>query len=120
MGGGIGTFSRAAAVVLLFAVCAGGVLIALGALWPDPEEGDGLAPTLVAFGEAGECASGEREACVSEGCGGERICMHGSWSGCFVYDECTPGEERFCEAYGCSSGVQTCDECGQWGECGPG
>ncbi|MBN2121954.1 hypothetical protein JW721_02765 [Candidatus Micrarchaeota archaeon] len=120
---GTGTVSRTAAVVLLFAVCAIGILLSLGMFWPELEEEHGIPPTLIRLGEgeANECGSGAREPCTEgEGCAGERVCMHGSWSGCFVYDECTPGEERFCAMGGCSSGVQTCNDCGQWGECGAG
>jgi hypothetical protein len=120
MGEGTGTISRTAAVVMLFAVCAAGILLSLGALWPVDGEEQGIPPTLITLGagEATECESGAKEACEAQGgCAGERVCMHGSWSVCFAYDECTPGEERFCSAWGCTSGVQRCNECGQWGEC---
>jgi hypothetical protein len=120
---GQGTFSRTAAVVLLFALCAGGILLALWAILPVEGDSAGIAPTILIFGPSGdeECISGATSECKTDGgCEGERVCMHGFWSGCFVRDECTPGEERFCNALGCTSGVQKCNECGQWGECGPG
>lgn len=111
--------SKTAAMLITFIICGAAILFLFLAFYSDLGMEPGFAPTVIYFGgNTGECASGERLACTTyEGCAGEKACMHGSWSGCRKIEECTPGEERLCPTHTCTSGIQTCNECGQWGRC---
>ncbi|HLC68596.1 MAG TPA: hypothetical protein VJH24_02050 [Candidatus Bilamarchaeaceae archaeon] len=64
------------------------------------------------------CSDGETQSCTVEGCGGERACLNGRWSGCNVPQVCPPGSRASCVENACVVGYRLCNECGSaYGEC---
>jgi hypothetical protein len=64
-----------------------------------------------------ECVVGEMMECNLHGCKGYRICRSAGWSECIIPMQCKPGDKRRCYVTKCKAGWQTCNECGEWGEC---
>jgi hypothetical protein len=111
---------KTAAMLALFILCGGAILFIFATFYSDLGRGPDVPPTTIVFddGKPDECTSGDTRECISDsGCPGERRCMHGSWSTCAAYSVCTPGDERFCSTHTCTSGIQVCNDCGQWGRC---
>jgi hypothetical protein len=107
-------------MLLMFALTASIIMLLFVSFYSELGMDDEVPPTTIVFddGLEDECISGQTMECTADsGCPGEKSCLHGSWSRCTAYSVCTPGEERFCSTHTCTSGVQACNDCGQWGRC---